>query len=163
MLKRILLGFLLFFLLAVSLQAAELTGRVSWIYDGDTLKIEKIGKVRLIGIDTPEYQTSSRDRFYTKKFHIETKKLRKIAQQAKQFNIRNVKGKRVRLELDQTHRDKYDRLLAYVYLPNGEMLNQILLEKGLATVFRRYDFQHKKDFLKIEKKARNSNLGLWGK
>ena len=163
MLKPLCLTLTLLCLVAVSLQAAELTGRVSWVYDGDTLKVEKIGKVRLIGIDTPEYQASSRDRFYTKKFQIETKKLREIAQQVKKFNIHNVKGKRVRLELDKTHRDKYDRLLAYVYLPNGEMLNRVLLKKGLATVFRRYDFRYKKDFLKIEKKARNNNQGLWGK
>ena len=149
MLKPLFLALALLFLLAGSLQAAEVTGRVSWIYDGDTLKVEKIGKVRLIGIDTPEFQASSRDRFYTQKNQIEAKKLREIAQQVKKYNIRNVKGKRVRLELDKTHRDKYDRLLAYVYLPNGEMLNQILLEKGLATVFRRYDFQYKKDFHKI--------------
>ena len=163
MLKRLLLVLSLIFLLAVSLQATELTGRVSWIYDGDTLKVEKIGKVRLIGIDTPEHQASSRDKFYTKKFQIKTKKLREISQQVKKYNIRNVKGKRVRLELDKTHRDKYDRLLAYVYLPDGEMLNQVLLKKGLASVFRRYDFRYKEDFLKIEKNAQKGKQGLWGK
>jgi len=41
------------------------------------------------------------------------------------------------------------------------MLNRVLLQKGLATVFRRYDFQYKKDFLEAEIKARNGKLGLW--
>ena len=41
------------------------------------------------------------------------------------------------------------------------MLNLLLLKKGLATVFRRYDFIYKKDFLKAEKKARKKRLGLW--
>jgi len=157
----ILLALLL--LLASTSSAAKLTGQVTWIYDGDTLKIENIGTVRLIGIDTPESKASPRDRFYTKRYPISKKKLRKIASQAKHYNINNAKGKRVKLELDHTHRDKYDRLLAYVYLPNGKMLNRVLLKKGLATVFRRYDFQYKKDFLKIEKKARKNKRGLWEK
>ena len=148
-------------LLATTSLSAELTGRVLWVYDGDTLKIENIGKVRLIGIDTPESQASSKDYFYIKSFSITEKRLRKIAKQAKYYNIHNLKDRRVSLELDQTHRDKYDRLLAYVYLPDGRMLNRILLQKGLATVFRRYDFQYKKDFLEAEAKARNGKLGLW--
>lgn len=161
MLKRLLLTLTLLSLLTALSQAADLSGRVSWIYDGDTLKIEKIGKVRLIGIDTPEYKASSRDRFYTKKFNISEKKLRKVSRQVKKYNIRHVKGKRVRLKLDQTEKDKYGRLLAYVYLPNGDMLNLLLLEKGLATVFRRYDFRYKKDFLKAEKIAQKKERGLW--
>ena len=80
---------------------------------------------------------------------------------AKKYNIRHVKGKKVRLEFDQTQKDKHDRLLAYIYLPNGEMLNLVLLDKGLATVFRRYDFQYKNDFLKAEKIAQKKERGLW--
>ena len=159
--RQFLLLLTLLALLATTSLSAELTGRVLWVYDGDTLKIENIGKVRLLGIDTPESQPSSKDHFYTKKFQITEKRLRKIAKQAKYYNIHNLKNRRVRLELDQTHRDKYDRLLAYVYLPNGRMLNRILLQKGLATVFRRYDFQYKQDFLEAETKARNGKLGLW--
>ena len=152
--------FLLLFL-TTTISAEELTGRVLWIYDGDTLKVEDIGKVRMIGIDTPEIKASPRDRFYTRDFHIKTGKLRQISRQAKNYNIHYVKGETVRLELDQTERDKYNRLLAYVYLPDGEMLNLLLLKKGLATVFRRYDFRYKKDFFKAEKKAKKKALGLW--
>ncbi len=151
----------LLFLLTTPVLAENLSGRVLWVYDGDTLKVENIGKVRLIGIDTPEYKASSRDRFYTKNFHIKPKKLREISQQAKKYNIQQTKGKNVRLELGQTQKDKHNRLLAYVYLPDGKMLNRVLLTKGLATVFRRYDFQYKEDFLKAEKKAQKKELGLW--
>lgn len=155
----ILLALLL--LLGSTASAAQLTGQVTWVYDGDTLKVENIGKVRLIGIDTPETKASQRDRFYSRDFQIKPGKLRQIARQAKSYNIHYVKGKTVKLELDQTERDKYNRLLAYVYLPDGEMLNLLLLKKGLASVFRRYDFIYKKDFLKAEKKARKMRLGLW--
>jgi len=152
---------LLFFCLVSTASAEKLSGKVLWIYDGDTLKVEEIGKVRLIGIDTPETKASSRDYFYKRNFDIEPKKLRKIAKQAKQYNIRHVKGTKVRLKLDRTKRDKYNRLLAYVYLPDGTMLNRLLLKKGLAAVFRRYNFTHKKNFLKVEKQARKKGLGLW--
>ncbi|MFK5925727.1 MAG: thermonuclease family protein [Desulfuromusa sp.] len=161
MLPRSALLLFLLLLLATAVSAQKLTGRVLWIYDGDTLKVENIGKVRLIGIDTPETKASSRDHFYKRDFHINPGKLRQISRQAKNYNLHYVKGKKVRLELDQTVRDKYNRLLAYVYLPDGEMLNLLLLKKGLATVFRRYDFQYKKKFLKVEKNARKKELGLW--
>jgi micrococcal nuclease len=161
MLKRFFLTLFLLLLTVTLLQATELTGQVSWIYDGDTLQIEKIGKVRLLGIDAPEYKASSRDRFYTKNFHIQPKKLREISRQAKDYNIRHAKGRKVRLEFDRTKKDKYDRLLVYIYLPGGDMLNLLLLEKGLATVFRRYDFRFKKSFLQAEKTAQKKELGIW--
>jgi len=151
----------LFFLLVSHSLATELTGKVLWIYDGDTLKVDKIGKVRLLGIDTPEYKASPRDHFYMKNFNIEGKKLREIARQGKRYLLNNAKGEKVRLELDRTQKDKYNRLLAYVYLPDGEMLNLTLIEKGLASVFRRYNFRYKKDFLRSEKIARKKALGLW--
>lgn len=147
--------------LSTTVSAKSLTGRVEWIYDGDTIKVSGVGRVRLIGIDTPETKASSRDRFYRHDFNIKPKKLREIAHQAKQYNIHYAKGEKVRLELDQTKKDKYNRTLAYVYLPDGTMLNLVLLKKGLATVFRRYDFAEKKKFLKAEKRARKKGLGLW--
>ncbi len=152
---------ILLLLFAALVHGADLSGRVSWIYDGDTLQVEPIGKVRLIGIDTPEYQDSSRDRFYLQRFHIPAAKLRRIAGRAKKFGIETVKGKKVRLEVAGEHHDKYGRTLAYVYLEDGTMLNRLLLEKGLATVFRRYNFKEKQAFLKIEQQARTAGVGLW--
>ncbi len=163
MLKPLLLGSL-FLLCASSLFAAEYSGTVNWIYDGDTLLVTGIGKVRLLGVDTPEGQDSQRDRFYLKQFGIDSKRLRTVARQVKRFNIKTIKGVQVRLVTDSTdgpERDKYDRLLAYLYLPDGRMLNRILLKKGLASVFRRYQFSFKDDFLAAEKIARTAGIGLW--
>lgn len=159
---RILLPLLLLLLLCpLTLPAAEYQGRVLWIYDGDTIKVEGIGKVRLLGIDTPEYKASGRDNYYRKKFNISPSVLRKISQKAKEFNIDLTKNKRVRLSTEKHERDKHGRLLAYVYLPDGTMLNRLLLKNGLATVFRRFDFRHKKKFLELESKARSDQRGLW--
>ncbi len=155
------LFFLVWILAASSLHAAEHSGRVSWIYDGDTIKVEEIGKVRLIGIDAPEYKASHRDRYYQKRFAVSLDRLRQISRKAKEFNIAEAKGKRVRLVTDKIERDKHGRLLAYVYLPDGKMLNRQLLSSGLASVFRRFEFRYKKEFLKLEQHAQRKKLGLW--
>jgi len=131
------------------------------VYDGDTLLVEPVGKVRLLGIDTPESKDSARDRYYLENFALSRPILRQIARQAKAFVIDNAKGKQVRLHLGNTEKDQYGRYLAYLYLPDGKMLNRQLLKKGLASVFRRYQFAHKKDFLTLEKIAQQQQLGLW--
>ncbi len=148
-------------LAAAPLGAQELCGRVSWIYDGDTLKVESIGKVRLLGIDTPETLASERDRYYQRSFAIPPSVLRNIARQGKSYLIDEVKGERVCLTTDGTEKDKYGRYLAYVYLNNGELLNEQLLEMGLATVYRRFSFTKKERFLDDEARARRNGLGLW--
>lgn len=152
---------LLFFLWAVPVYAATAAGRVSWIYDGDTLKVDGIGKVRLIGIDTPERKDSLRDSYYRKRYGVTSSQLRAISEKALAFNIKNVKGQLVSLEFDQERYDKFGRTLAYLYLPNGTLLNRLLIEQGLAFVYRRFDFRLKQDFLNAEKQAQRKRSGLW--
>lgn len=140
--------------------AGEVRGQVEWIYDGDTLKVAGVGKVRLLGIDTPEREASDRDRFFVK-LGGNGKRLRRIAGEALRFNIETVKGKEVRLAFDREKRDHYGRLLAYVTLPDGRLLNRLLLENGYAVVYRRYDFLRKDDFLSAEAQARREKIGIW--
>ena len=161
MLLRLTLSLVWLALLITPLSAAEQSGIVSWIYDGDTLQVENIGRVRLLGIDTPETDPSWRDRFYQSRFGISSMRLRQIAKQAKRFTIDQVKGRRVWLSFDHQKVDKYGRTLAYLYLSDGRQLNRLLLEKGLASVFLRYQFRHKEDFLAAEKMARQAQRGLW--
>lgn len=139
---------------------AALAGKVTRVYDGDTIKVEPHGKVRLLGIDAPEREASDRDRYYLRK-GIKESTLRAIAVQSRQFLARNAAGRTVTLQLDSAHRDKYGRLLAYVYLPDGRLLNRLLLDAGLATVYRRFNFRLKKNFLAAEKKARSRFRGIW--
>ena len=140
--------------------APPLQGTVTWIYDGDTLKIDPIGKVRLIGIDTPERENSQRDQYLIKQ-GISAVRQRQIYQRAKEFNIEQAKGHKVTLSLDDSPRDRYGRLLAYVHLPDGRLLNRVLLEQGLAVVYRRFPFRLKEDFLTAEAEAKKNRLGLW--
>ncbi|OHB25532.1 MAG: hypothetical protein A2X84_10240 [Desulfuromonadaceae bacterium GWC2_58_13] len=153
----------LFIALAPSFAGAEQpasSGTVSWIYDGDTLKIDGIGKVRLLGIDTPEKDDSPRDR-YLQQQGVSSTTLRRIAKATLKFNISEVKGKKVCLQFDDERQDRYGRTLAYVYLPNGSLLNRLLIEKGYAVVYRRFDFKLKDDFLRAEAESRRQRHGLW--
>lgn len=156
----------LFFLLLCSNNsgaAQALEGRVNWIYDGDTLKVSGIGKVRLLGIDCPERENSPRDAYYLKHERIDRIQLRKISADALQYMIKMTKNQWVRLEFDREKTDTYGRTLAYVYLPDGTMLNRLLLDQGLAAVFRRFDFREKPDFIQRENRARQQQRGLWQK
>jgi micrococcal nuclease len=140
--------------------AKALQGTVTWVYDGDTLRIDPVGKVRLIGIDTPEREHSKRDRYLSKK-GVSPEKQREIYQRAKEFNINQVKGRSVTLTFDTPSRDRHGRWLAYIHLPDGRMLNRVLLEQGLAVVYRRFSFRLKDDFLSAEADAVRNKRGLW--
>jgi len=152
------------FILPLSACAEEsgpvLQGTVTWIYDGDTLKVAPHGKVRLIGIDTPERENSKRDSYLIKK-GISAARQREIYQEAKTFNIKQVKGQQVTLTLGDPERDRHGRLLAYLHLSDGRMLNRVLLEQGLAVVYRRFSFRMKEDFLTAETEAMKNKRGLW--
>jgi micrococcal nuclease len=140
--------------------AKALEGTVTWIYDGDTLEVAPLGKVRMIGIDVPEREDSSRDRYLAGQ-GIPATAQRRIYLAAKRFNIRHVKGQKVSLRLGSPPRDRHGRLLAYVYLPDGRQLNRVLIEQGLAAVYRRFSFAEKDDFLAAEARARQTGAGMW--
>jgi micrococcal nuclease len=138
----------------------ERHGTVTWVYDGDTLEIAPWGTVRLIGIDAPEQKASPRDDYLLRQ-GVPAARLREIARTARDFNIRHVKGTSVQLTLDATPRDRHGRLLAYVTLVTGKLLNRVLVRQGLAVVYRRFSFRLKDDFLVAEDDARQAEVGLW--
>lgn len=152
---------LLCLLLWQTLAGAEtLHGQVSWIYDGDTIEVAGVGTVRLLGIDAPERETSWRDNYF-QRWAIAPATLRQIHGAGKAHLIETLKGQSVTLQTENKQRDRYNRLLAYVYLPDGRLLNQLLLEKGYAVVYRRFDFELKADFLAAENRGRDNKRGLW--
>jgi len=102
---------------------------VTKVFDGDTLRLATGEKVRLIGIDAPETEYSYKDQREKRKRSPE---YYQEARRATQFLKELVEGKRVRLEFDLEKRDKYDRLLAYVYLPDGTFVNAEILKEGYA-------------------------------
>lgn len=124
---------------------------VTRVVDGDTIDIspsvEGRSRVRLIGMDTPEVH------FGTQPYGPE----------ASAFKKRELEGEEVGLELDVQKIDHYGRLLAYVYLPDGQMFNEKLLEEGYAQVATfPPNVKYVERFLEAQREAREANRGLWG-
>jgi micrococcal nuclease len=126
--------------------------------DGDTVHIEfeeippeplkKIEKIRMIGVDTPETVHPKRDvEFLGKEASEQTKKA--------------LFGKRVAIALDWDTRDRYGRLLAYIYTAPGRCHNAELIAQGYGHAYTRFPFQFLEEFRALEKEARKSKRGLW--
>ncbi len=72
-----------------------------------------------------------------------------------------MQGLRVRLEFDATLRDMFDRLLAYVILPDGREANAVMIQRGDAKSFRAFRHRQRDHYDELERQAERSNLGLW--
>ncbi len=129
------------------------TYEVLKVVDGDTIQIDFNGtkeKVRLIGIDTPE------------SVHPDEAKNTENGKIASEYTKSILTGKRVKLELDVQERDKYGRILAYVYL-DGQMVNKKLLADGYAQVATfPPNVKYVEEFKEIQKEAKEAKRGLWG-
>ena len=131
-----------------SAQAQEAV--VQRVVDGDTVVLSNRDRVRYIGVDTPE-------------LHHPKKPVQAYAREAMEFNRKLVEGKKVRLEFDVERRDKYNRLLAYVYLEDGTFVNAQLVQQGYAhTLTIPPNVKYADLFHKYQQEARESRRGLWG-
>lgn len=132
------------------------TFRVAAAVDGDTLDLDipdgqhKHTRVRLWGIDTPETVDPRKDGPDY------------FGPEASAFTKSQTAGQDVRVELVQgKSRDKYERLLAYIYLPDGTMLNERILEGGFGYADTRFGHPRMERFKTLEKRAEKSKIGLW--
>ena len=133
----------------LNLQVSEAV--VERAVDGDTVVLSTGERVRYIGVDTPE-------------LHHPKKPVEAYAREAKEFNRKLVEGKAVRLEFDVERHDKYGRLLAYVYLPEGTFVNAELVRQGYAhTLTIPPNVKYADLFVKYQQEARENNRGLWGR
>lgn len=127
------------------------------VHDGDTVSISikslfgiVIGteKVRLIGIDAPEIKQEPWGR-------RAKKHLKKLI---------NESGGSVYLEYDLDRRDKYGRILAYLWDKKGRMINEKMVEDGYATVLTiPPNVKYVKRFIEAQQMARKNKAGMWGK
>ena len=108
--------------------------RVIGVYDGDTIKVKfpngSINKIRLIGVDCPELDTDREE-------------IRVFANIAKRFTYIKLFKKRVKLAHDWEFKDKYGRILAYVWI-NETLFNELIIKEGFAFSFLKFPFR--KDF-----------------
>lgn len=125
---------------------------VTDVVDGDTIHVRRGWRsttVRLIGVDTPET------------VHPE-KPIEFFGPEASEFTKRQLEGEKVRLEIEPSNQyDHYGRLLAYVFLMDGTLLNAELIKQGYARVIAPSPFHRYKEFRLHEQKARVAGVGLW--
>ncbi|EON73493.1 thermonuclease family protein [Lysinibacillus sphaericus] len=124
------------------------------VIDGDTIRIKYNGsseKVRFLLVDSPET-------------NHETLGEQPYGPEAKEFTKQLLAGQdTVYLEFDVSYRDKYKRLLAYIYTKGGISVQEQLLKNGLARVAYIYapNTKHVDWFKSIQKTAQQSAIGIW--
>jgi micrococcal nuclease len=147
---------------------AQQTTTVTRIIDGDTLKVFYLGReesIRLIGIDTPECRINKKTKRDAKRSEQDIKTIIEMGKRATEYVESLVKpGDFINIEFDAQERDRYGRLLGYVYLSDGKMLNEEIVKAGYANVMTiPPDVKYKDRFLRAYKQARKDKKGLWRK
>ena len=123
--------------------------QVTRVYDGDTIILGDKKHVRLLGINTPEIESRQR-----------AEEPGGVA--AKKWLQDQLQENKVYLEYDQVRRDKYKRLLAHVFLPDGKHLNLALLENGLAVVsIIPPNGRYTDKLIQAQQHAEKLKLGIW--
>lgn len=132
------------------------TFRVVRVVDGDTLDVDTPDRnkpstrIRLWGVDTPEV-------------HSQDRAVDHFGPQASDFAKSLANGRLVKLELEpgRNTRDRYGRLLAFVRLPDGRMLNRLLIEEGYGYADPRFDHSRKAEYARVQRAAMKARRGLW--
>jgi micrococcal nuclease len=126
--------------------------------DGDTLRLRvfnppaglrPVETVRLLGVDTPETVHPN-------------KPVERFGREASAFTQSRLSGKTVYAAFDWDLRDRYGRLLAYIYTAPGECFNAEIIRQGYGYAYLRFPFQFQDEFKDIERRARQAGRGLWG-
>lgn len=150
----------------ISLPTTE-TVEVLKVIDGDTLKVKYRGhkeNVRLIGIDAPESRINKKALRDAKRSTKDIKIILQQGREATKYVKTLVKpGETVRLEFDVQPRDRYSRLLNYVYLDNDKMLNEEIVRAGYAGLMTiPPNVKYEQKLLQAYREAREMKRGLWG-
>ena len=134
-------------------QPSPSQGVVVRVVDGDTIRVRlggEVERVRYIGIDTPETVKPGTP-------------VQCFGKAASAYNARLVRARRVRLAFDAERRDRYGRLLAYVYRePDGLFVNAELVRRGYAETLRiAPNVAHARELARLARAARRAGRGLW--
>lgn len=125
--------------------------------DGDTIRVRipnppaglgAVETIRLIGVDTPETVHPSRP-------------VEAFGREASDFTKARLLNQPVYLAFDWDLRDRYGRLLAYIYTGEGRCFNAELVGEGYGHAYTRFTFQFMDEFRSLEQEARREQRGLW--
>jgi micrococcal nuclease len=119
------------------------------VFDGDTIDVDSIGRVRLLGIDAPEigrgFDTAA-----------------PFGREARDRLTQLVLHRWVRLEHEGALFDVYNRRLAYVLTEDGQFVNAVLLREGLARISVRLPLTRLPELRRAESDAQSFRRGMWG-
>lgn len=127
--------------------------RVIKTEDGDTITVDMNGveeRIRFIGVDTPET-------------HDPRKPVQCFGRSAGNFTRQLIGQNPVRLESDplSSNRDRYNRLLRYIYLPDGTLVQAEIIKQGYGFAYVSFPFTKSDEFLAYQTEAREQSRGLW--
>jgi micrococcal nuclease len=146
------------------------------VSDGDTIVVHwenKEESIRLIGVDTPEKFASDKLERDDAKSPLTKKEIQRLGKLASEYTSSLIDGKVLYLELDTEDRDRYRRLLAYVYFcdANGdyafgetrfEQVNLELVKAGWATPLTiPPNVRYADDYVNANRVAQQENKGMW--
>lgn len=145
--------------------AARVEGSVARVADGDTVTIrlpEGLRLVRLIGVDAPEVHDSPRLRREVERSRLARATITAMGRAARDFVEARLLGRQVSLEYDVEHHDRYGRLLAYVWLPDGTLFNAELVRAGYARPYTvPPNVRYVARLRALGEEARQERRGLW--
>lgn len=121
------------------------------VVDGETLDLEDLGRVLLIGVNAPNIADGK-------------KPAQRYAKESAQFLKRLALHERVRLEYDEEKVEKKSKkTLVYMYLQDGTFVNEEVIKQGYGAVSRRSPFKFEDQFKASEKEAKEFKRGIWNK
>lgn len=129
--------------------------------DGDTIELTDGQKIRMIGVDTPESFNNTKLARDAKATGQPSSEMQGLGKQSAEYTQSLVAGQSVKLEYGKERKDKYGRTLAYVFLPNGKMVNREIIQQGYGCFYGRFPFAYKQDFKAAQDDAKSHNRGLW--
>ncbi|MBX4199648.1 thermonuclease family protein [Candidatus Saccharibacteria bacterium] len=127
---------------------------VAHFVDGDTIDVNMDGRtetVRFIGVDTPET-------------HRPNTPVQCYGPEAAAYTKSIIGSSKLRLQADplDTNRDRYGRLLRYIFLQDGTLVQEKLVSEGYAFAYTQFPFQKKQQFVDEQAQAKAAKKGLWG-
>ncbi|MBP8904799.1 MAG: thermonuclease family protein [Paludibacteraceae bacterium] len=142
---------------------------LSYVNDGDSLIVENLSgkgkeEIRFLGIDAPESKQCRKLIQDERETHLPAQLLLVLGRLSLNFLIELIPpGTKLTVKTESKDPlDIYGRILAYVYLPDGRCVNDILVSEGYAKPYSRYYCSELTNYQILNMKAKNERKGLYG-
>lgn len=141
--------------------------KVVRVLDGDTMDVNVNGKtyrIRLADVDTFEIHDNRKMAEDVRRFGVGSAVLKRAGLAAKSYVERRIASHSVGVSFpgDSPVRDAYGRLVAYIHLDNGEVLNEALVSNGYAKAWGGISSWNRAIYTAMEKRAKLGHVGVWG-